>query len=48
MAKQNNDWLYKKYDVDGWLHKVFYFSNDTEFIIFLIWALYVSVFFLNF
>lgn len=33
--------LYKKFDIDGWFHKHFYFKNNTEFCIFLVWALFV-------
>jgi len=48
MAKQNNHWLYKKYDLEGWLLKHFNFDDEKEYIIFLIWALFVSVFLTNF
>jgi len=40
-------WLYKKYDVDGWFHKHLLFKNDWEFIILLVWALFVTTLLLS-
>lgn len=48
MAKQNSDWLHKKYDLEGWLLKHFNFRDENEYVIFLVWALFVSLFLTNF
>ena len=46
MAKKEH-WLHKKYDLEGWFHKHLYFKDDSEFAIFLVWALFVSIFFVT-
>ena len=33
--------------LDNYLHQYFYFQNRDEFVIFVVWGLFVSVFLLN-
>lgn len=42
---RENCYRHRKYDVEGWVHKTFSFSDDREYIIFLVWALFVVSFF---
>jgi hypothetical protein len=46
MPKQKQ-WHQKEFHLEKWLHKQFYFRNETEYAIFLVWALLVAVFFSN-
>jgi hypothetical protein len=44
-CNKNNCYRHRVYDVEGWLHKTFSFNDDREYIIFLVWALFVVSFF---
>lgn len=48
MAKEKTHWLYKNYDLEGWLLKHFNFKNEKEYVIFLIWALFVAMLLSNY
>ena len=43
MAKK--EWYHQEYQLEKWLHKQLHFDGETEYTIFLVWALFVSVFF---
>ena len=34
-------------EIEKWLHKRFHFQDEREYVIFLVWALCVTVFFAN-